>query len=125
MNALEFLKKYSSIPNEFLTELYNMYDENTKPYDLCINLESVAKWLSVNKTELMKTLRNSYSCEIDYIIKKAPNPNKKDPRNNNYKLVLITPDCFKRVCMLTRSRRGEDVRTYFIEVEKLLLKYNI
>ena len=54
---------------------------------------------------------------------KDKNPNQKDPRNNNYKHILITPDCFKRLCMLTRSKNGETVRSYFIEIENTFIKY--
>ena len=43
--------------------------------------------------------------------------------HNNYKLYMLTPDCFKRLAMLSRSKNAEMVRTYFIEVEGLFLKY--
>jgi hypothetical protein len=49
--------------------------------------------------------------------------NKKDPRANNNKQYLITPDCFKRLAMLSRSKNAEMVRTYFIEIENMFLKY--
>jgi hypothetical protein len=35
---------------------------------------------------------------------------------------MLTPDCFKRICMRSRSSRAEDVRTYFIELESLLVR---
>ena len=123
LTAKQFLKKYSSVPNKFIDELFEMYDENTMPVDMVINLDRVAKWLSVSKFNLIKILRASYKEGIDYEMKQAPNPNKKDPRNNNYKLVLITPDCFKRLCMQSRSKKAEEMRSYFIDIEYVLLKY--
>lgn len=119
----DFLKQYSSVPNKFIDELFDMYDENTLPTDLVINLDIVSKWLRVQKKNLLKTLYASYKQGIDYEVKKAPNPNKKHPRNNNYKLVLITPECFKRLSMQSRSKKAEEVRSYFIDVEYILLKY--
>lgn len=123
LSAKQFLKKYSNVPNAFIDELYDMYNEHSSPFDLSINLDVVSSWLSIPKKNLIKTLNESYKNNMDYIIKKAPNPNKKDPRNNNYKLVLITPECFKRICMQSRSKKAEEVRTYFIQVEYTLLKY--
>ena len=36
---------------------------------------------------------------------------------------MLTPDCFKRLAMLSHSKNAEMIRTYFIEVESLFLKY--
>lgn len=36
---------------------------------------------------------------------------------------MITPDCMKRICMLSASVKSEEVRTYFIKIEKLIDKY--
>jgi hypothetical protein len=35
----------------------------------------------------------------------------------------MTPDCFKRMCLLSKTNKAEEVRTYFIELEKLILNY--
>jgi len=123
LSAKDLLKKYTSVPNSFVDELFTMYDETTGPYDFVINLDYVAKWLGIKKFNLNKTLREKFKSEVDYIIKKAINPNKKDNRNNNYKLVMVTPDCFKRLCMQSMSKKADDVRSYFIEVENVLFKY--
>lgn len=36
---------------------------------------------------------------------------------------MLTPDCFKRLCMMSRSKNAEMVRTYFLAVEKALFQY--
>jgi hypothetical protein len=36
---------------------------------------------------------------------------------------MITAECCKRLCMLSKTTKAEEVRTYFIEVEKLMNKY--
>ena len=36
---------------------------------------------------------------------------------------MLTPDCFKRLCMRSRSKKAEEVRTYFIQLEALVIKY--
>ena len=123
ITAKAFLKKYTTVPNTFIDELFEFYNENTSPYDPVINLDYIAKWLKTIKPQLIKTLRTSYKKDIDYTIEKAPNPNKIDNRNNNYKKVLLTPDCFKRLSMQSRSKKADEVRSYFVEIEHVLMKY--
>lgn len=123
MRSIDYVKKLSNIPNEFIEDMFQFYDENTLQTDFVIDLNVVAKWLGAYKFTLLNTLKRSYKHRIDYIITKDKNPNQKDPRNNNYKHVLITPDCFKRLCMLSRSKKGETVRSYFIDIENTFIKY--
>ena len=37
--------------------------------------------------------------------------------------ILITSNCCKRLCMMSRTKKAEEFRTYFIEIEKLMNKY--
>jgi len=123
MNAKTLIKKMTSVPSTFIDELFEFYNENTLQTDLVINLDHVAKWLQSKKKHLIETLRKSYKLNIDYILLKGTNPRKADPRNNNYKTCLITPDCFKRLCMVSKAKNAEMVRTYFIEIETLFFKH--
>jgi phage anti-repressor protein len=41
----------------------------------------------------------------------------------NKEIILLTPDCFKRMCLLSRTKKAEEVRTYYLELEKLLNNY--
>jgi phage anti-repressor protein len=113
----------SSVPSKFIDELFEFYDEHTLQTDFVINLDHVARWLDTEKKRLIETLKYSYKLNIDYTLEKAPNPDKKYSRNNNYKLCLVTPDCFKRLCMLSKAKNADMVRTYFIEIETLFLKH--
>ena len=122
MNSKDFLKKYSGVPNYFIDELFEFYNETTKESDPVIDLYIVAKWLHSTKRTLKKKLVNSYEKNIDYIEKNAPNPDR-TKYGNNYKQVLITPDTFKRICMLSRTKKAEEVRSYFIEIEQTFFKY--
>lgn len=69
------------------------------------------------------TLKKTYKQDFDYIVTKMTDVVKKDQRNNNYKEYLLTPDCFKRLAMMSRSKNAELIRTYFIEVEGLFIKH--
>ena len=119
-----FLNKYSAVPNAFVDELFSLYDITTIQTDPIIDLDDVAKWLNVNKRGLMRTLNKSYKKDIDYILHKSKRkPGAGKYGGNNATRIMLTPDCFKRLCMLTKSPRGEDVRSYFIELESLVVRY--
>ncbi len=105
------------IPQSFIDDFYN---ENTMEDDFVIELDTIAKWLEASKKNLVKTLRRSYTEHIDYIQKKNDN---KD--NNNYKVYLLTPDCFKHICMMSRSKNSDKIRTYYIQVEKTRFMENM
>jgi len=125
MSAKEFVKMTSTVPAKFVDELFEFYDETTNQTDTVIRLDVVAKWLSANKDILAKTLRKSYRAGFDYVVELNTKAQKSDPRSNNHKLYLITPDCFKRLAMTSRSKNAEMVRTYFIEIENMFLKYRM
>jgi phage anti-repressor protein len=122
MHVREYIKKTTSIPNRFIDELFALYGEDTLQTDFVIILDHVVKWLDTRKDRLVETLRRSYKEHIDFIVQKSDAP-KKDPRNNNQKLYLLTPDCFKRLAMVSKSKNADTVRSYFIEVEGLYIKY--
>jgi phage anti-repressor protein len=120
MLSLElFLKKYSSISNKFIDDFFSLYTTNTTNDDLIINFDNLVKWLNMRKDNLKKTLIASYIKNIDYKIKKIKSSNAGKPKEE----ILITGDCCKRLCMLSKTQKAEEVRTYFIEIEKLINKY--
>jgi hypothetical protein len=123
ISAKKFLKKYTNIPNAFIDELYDMYNEDTLPTDLVIDADYVAKWLEIPKYRVIKSLRINYQKDVDYIIEKSINPNKTMPNANNYKKVLMTPECFKLFAMRSATKNADEIRAYFIEIETTLLKY--
>jgi len=119
-----FLKQHTVIPNEFIDDFLAMsMPQGEFSYGMqnqsILDIDIVSKWLNIRKDNLLATLKESYRKNIDYTVKKMPSKDK----SNNYIRVLITPDCFKRLCMRSRSKKSEDVRTYFIQLESMLFKY--
>lgn len=115
----DFLKKYSNISNKFIDDFFSLYDLNTTDDDFIIDIDILADWLNVHKRSLKDTLLDSYEKNIDYKIKK----NKTYTGGRHKETILITKDTLKRLCMLSRSKKAESVRTYFIELEKFVDKY--
>jgi len=124
-DAIAHVKRFTTVPEDFVDDLFRLYTPATSQTDPVIPLDDVAKWLNAPKKSLRTTLYRTYIKGIDYISRKMPNPTKAAGRHgsNNYVMVLLSPDCFKRMCMLSRTKKAEMVRSYFIDVETQFLKY--
>ena len=119
LSLQEYLKKFSSINNKFIDDFFGLYNENTEDNDFVIDIESVSKWLKIIRGNIKKTLSETYREKIDYKISINKSITAGRPRETIY----LTPDCFKRICMLTKSSKGEEVRSYYIQLEKHIDKY--
>lgn len=119
----DFLKKFSSISNGFIDDLFSLYGPSTQQSDYVVNLDAAAKWLEVRRHNLILTLQESYKNNIDYVARGIPKQANMSRGGHNRILIFLTPDCFKRVCMRSRGSKAEAIRTYFIELEGLVLKY--
>jgi len=115
----EYLKKYSSISNKFIDDFFSLYNINTTNDDFVINLNNVIKWLDTHKRNIKKTLNESYQLDIDYKIKILKSKGKGRPEEE----IMLTPNCFKRLGMMSRTEKAEEVRNYFIALEEHLDKY--
>ena len=115
----DVVKLFTNVPAKFVDDFFSLYDRDTGQGEFVIDLSRLAKWLKVEKNVLRKTLVHSYKTGVDYIESKVPQENV--PHRS---IVMITPDCMKRVCMRSRSLKAESVRTYFIEIEEFIVTYN-
>ena len=122
LSFINFLKKYSNVPNHFIDDFFSLMDyKELDSNEKIVDLDKVIKWLDINKGMAKKTLLKSYRKNIDFSIKKVVKP--KGKGGQNAEIILLTIRCFKKFCQLTRSKRGNEVREYFIQVESLLNKY--
>lgn len=119
-NLQSYLKTYSTINNKFIDDFFGQYNNDTDDTDFVIDLDNVAKWLKCFKRNLKTTLVESYRKDIDYIIdRKTMTGSKGRPSE----VILLTPECFKRLCMMSKTEKAEEVRSYFIAIEQHLDKY--
>jgi phage anti-repressor protein len=83
------------------------------------------KWLEIKrKYEFFNTIKKSYQENVDYVIKKVSSTNKTSNKSNNkLKKYILTPKCAKKICQSTKSKKGNEIREYFIEVEYVLNQY--
>ena len=123
MNFVNFLKKYTLINNNFIEDFYELFNEKSIELNniFIINYKLLIKWLDLKtKKGFVETIKNSYKKNIDYIVAEE---NKQGTGGKKNKIYILTSDAAKRFCLLTKSKKGEDVRAYFIEIEKALFKY--
>jgi len=122
MELKEFLKKYSTINNYFIDEFLDFYKPNTLNNEFVVNLEKIANWLEANKKNLKETLKLSYKKNVDYKVTKN-NTNKIGSGGHNKEDIFLTTEAFKRLCMMSKTKKSEEVRLYFLEMENLIIKY--
>lgn len=124
ISAISFVKKYTAVPEKFIDELFEKYDVTTSQTDFAVKLSSITKWLGATKKSLTETLKLSYTENVDYQrVRPTDRYYKTSAKVNNFVEYLLTPDCFKRLCMMSRSKNAEMVRTYFLAVEKAFYQY--
>ena len=123
MEFKDFIKQHTSVPNEYIDSLMSIYDPEGSQTDLSIDLDAVAKYLETSKSSLLKTLRTTYKEGADYVHTTKPLPRTAKYDGNHYKHTLISPNCFKRMCMRSNAPKAEEVRSYFASFDKLIAKY--
>ena len=118
-----FLKQYSIIPEDFIKDFFIIAKENYLDNEIIINLDIISKWLNTRKDNIKKILIDNFEQHFDFKIKKIRKKHKIDNKTSNYDEILITPNCFKELCMISQTKKAKEVRKYFIELEKLIKRY--
>ena len=114
----EFLKKYSTIPNQFIDDFFKVLQYTDYNDTFFINFDNVVKWLGQRKDSTKRTLVDNFIKNVDYTLKKNDKFRGK-PKNE----ILLKQSTFKKLCMISKSNRAKEVREYFLNVEETLDKY--
>ena len=118
MDIIKFLKKYSTVSNKFIDDFYGLYDIKNKN-DFIIDLQIIADWLNTRKSFLKKTLMETYTINKDYTIVKSQESKVGKPSE----IILLNPKCFKLLCMLSKTKKANEVREYYLTLEELVEQY--
>ncbi len=123
MDFKTFLINNSNIKKSFINDFFEIIREDYFELSdkFLISSNKLQLWLNItSRKDFHDTIKRSYIVNIDYIITK---PNVKGIGKNNEKIYMLTPDCAKMILQSTKSKKGTEVRRYFIEIEKMLYKY--
>lgn len=120
MDFLDFLKTHSSVSNAFIDDFFGQYNIN-EPEGYSIDLEVIAKWFKSRKEAILKTLKESYIKNQDYkVVSRRVNGTGR-PRAK----VMLTPRCFKRLAMQSRTKKSAQIREFYLDIEDVLKRYFI
>ena len=123
MDFKTFLLKNSSIKKSFIDDFYDIIKEDYFELSdkFLVDSNKLQIWLNISsRKDFHDTIKRSYINNIDYIITKQK---KAGTGKSNEKIYMLTPDCAKMLLQATKSKKGTEVRKYFIEIEKMLYKY--
>ena len=115
----DYLKKYSSINNKFIDDFFKLRDYKNIYNENYIDFDKVVELLNTRKNDLKSTLLKSYQIDIDFKVKTLLPTGKGRPIEE----IMITPNCFKNICMMSRTEKAKEVRKYFIDLEEHIDKY--
>lgn len=118
----EFLNKFSTLPRGFIKDFYSIAKEEYREDELIIDFDVVCKWLKVLKENLKKVLEKNFEEKYDYEQKRLTKKTKNG--GTYYDKIMITPNCFKELCMISQTAKAKEVRKYFIEMERLVKRYH-
>jgi hypothetical protein len=122
-SAKEYVKRFTTVPEAFVDELFEMMSESTRQSDIVIDIDKVARWLNMLKSNIVRTLRRSYIEDVDYTVSKEPHPIKRRYGSNRWSAVRISPACFKELAMRSNSKNSALVRMYLLQVEDAFISY--
>ena len=118
INFAEFLKKYSTIPNQFIDEFFKILNYNEYNEIFFIDFDKVVKWLGQRKDSTKRTLIDNFVKNVDYTLEKNDKFRGK-PKND----ILLKQSTFKKLCMISKSKKAKEVREYFLKVEETLVEW--
>jgi phage anti-repressor protein len=121
----DFLLQFSSLPKKFIVDFYSIADENHNDTDMIIDLDIAVKWLAITKGNLKRLLISDFAEGSDYDIKKVKIKHTNSTGATIKENIFISSQCFKEICMLSRTDKAKEVRKYFLEMEKLVKKYHV
>ena len=124
MGLDEFLVRYGGVTREIATQFSVMYSPSTSQQDPVIDLDMyVHLMVTQPRPNVLQLLRLSSLEGIDYVMREMPKAGRRRHGGHLKKRVLLTPDCFKRLCMRSRTAAAETVRSYFLHMETLTRRY--
>ena len=122
-SLLDFLKKYSDVDITFIRDFIEIQNGDKTHEPFKIDLDVITKWLDARKDHIKETLVDSYIENIDYIVLPPNRDEIKRNGGNNKEIILLTIDCFKMLCMRSKTKNADKIRYYYLTLEKLVEIY--
>ena len=116
----DFLKKYTSIPNQFVDDFFSILDDYQNYDNFFINLDKISEWLNIRKDNIKKILVDNFSKNIDYEL-----TNKKiiKGRGRTKEIILLKILSFKKLCTILNNKKAKKFCNYIILIEEYINQY--
>jgi hypothetical protein len=116
ISMVDFLKRYTSIPNKFIDEHYKFYEMcNSDTFG--IDCDDIIAYLAVtSKKKFRERVRDNYKINIDYIRRNFTD----NVRDVKY---FVTFNCFENICAASATKKGAETRDYFTIIRKFINYY--
>ncbi len=124
MDFKTFLVKYTTINTKFIEDFSNIINEEyiERYNDFLIDSEVLRKWLKISiRKEFVSNIKKNYKINVDYKIEKVKKS--EGSGGHNREVIILTPEATKKICLMTKSKVGNDVRQYFLDIELAFYKF--
>ena len=120
-------KMINKLNTEFTNEEQQWYVANLYMYmnyhptnDYPINLEGVFKMIGfANKGNAMKTIKSNFTEGEDYKTSFFRSENRTKEGGKDNQNVMLNIDTFKNLCMLAKTKKGKEIRKYYVKLENM------
>ena len=122
----EYLIKHSKISKAFIREFIAIQESDVlrEHYPFVVDLDLIVKWLQLSERKpLIKTLKNSYKKDTDYILLGPRSGQDNNHGGNNKKIIFTTILTFKKICLRTKSSMSNQIINYYLALEDLVIQY--
>ena len=121
ISLIEYLKTYTAIPIRFINKYYEFYKKCYRNMH-GIPVEDVMKYLGISQEKkFIERLRENYKEQQDFVIIRKTGVKSKGGVKEAY--YFISFDCFEKICMVSNTDKGKEVRDYFLELRKHINYY--
>lgn len=73
------------------------------------------------RKKFASNIKKNYKRNLDFVIKKVDKV--VGSGGHNREIIILTPEAAKKICLMTRSKIGNSVRQYFIDIEMAFYKF--
>jgi phage anti-repressor protein len=119
----KFILQHALLPSSFVKDFFFIAKQEYNNDDKIISFNLVCKWLGLRKDYLKRFLKKYFEKDYDYSVIKLTKKSH-ESQSNNFINILVTPDCFKQLCMLSQTVKAKEVRKYYLELEKIIQRYH-
>ncbi len=116
----------------YVANLYCYLNYNSKT-DFVIILDRIWKWLGYNRiNDCYRVLLKNFKENVDYKIenfalqdgkanpKPLEEPEKETRGGHNREYITLTVNCFKKLCLKSRTEKADQIHDYYIGLEELI-----